>query len=75
MSVGLMQITTVLFMIVMYVVIPVTLVWLLVQFFTRKNSKDKSIDNMTIGFAKERYAKGEISKAEFEEIKQNLASL
>jgi len=73
MSVGLMQITTVLFMIVMYVVIPVTLVWLLVQFFTRKNSKDKSIDNMTIGFAKERYAKGEIARDEYKEILSRTA--
>ena len=55
------------------VVIPVLVVWSLVQFFTRKNSKDKSIDNMTIGFAKERYAKGEIARDEYKEILSRTA--
>jgi uncharacterized membrane protein len=51
--------------------IPVGLIWVVfkwIRFFTRKKGGGNPLDT-----AKERYAKGEISKAEFEEIKKNIS--
>lgn len=52
-----------------YIAIPIGIIWAMVQwvqFFKRKNGGN-ALDS-----ARERYAKGEISKAEFDEIKKNI---
>jgi uncharacterized membrane protein len=50
--------------------IPAGLVWVVfqwVRYFNRNKSGTNALD-----IARERYAKGEINKAEFEEIKKNI---
>ena len=51
--------------------IPVGLIWAVFQ-WVRYFNRNKSGTN-ALEIAKERYAKGEISKAEFEEIKKNIS--
>jgi uncharacterized membrane protein len=49
--------------------LPIGIIWVIVQwvkFFSKKNEKS------AIDIARERYARGEISKSELKEIKENL---
>jgi uncharacterized membrane protein len=49
--------------------LPIGIIWVIVQwvkFFSKKNEKS------ALDIAKERYARGEISKAELKEIRENL---
>ena len=57
-------------MILLWVGLIVLLVWVVMKIVTDRSTGSKS-DPMDI--AKERYAKGEISKEEFEQIKKDLS--
>ena len=49
--------------------LPIGIIWVIVQwvkFFSKKNGKS------ALDIARERYERGEITKAELEEIKENL---
>jgi len=51
--------------------IPILIIWALVKFFIRTEMRNKpNTDAITL--AKKRYAKGKITKAEFEEIKEAI---
>ncbi|WP_319370847.1 SHOCT domain-containing protein [uncultured Ilyobacter sp.] len=49
------------------------LIIILIFYFFNKNDKDNNIENVTpLDILKKRYARGEITKQEFEEIKKDL---
>jgi uncharacterized membrane protein len=50
--------------------VPIVLIFALVRFLVRRGGRATKSD--AVSLAKERYAKGEISKAEFEEIIEAL---
>ena len=54
-------------------IILVVLIWLLVQTFNRAGRPGPAGGKTPMDILKERYAKGEISKKEFEERKKDLA--
>jgi putative membrane protein len=61
-------------MIILWVVVVGLIVWGVVALAKRGTStSDTSQKHDPLDTAKERYAKGEISKEEFEEIKKNLS--
>jgi len=60
-----------LFMLVMMVLVVIGIVWV-VKSLTRNSSAPKSDDPLDI--FKSRYAKGEINKQQFEEIKKDIRS-
>ncbi|MHC4665145.1 MAG: SHOCT domain-containing protein [Planctomycetota bacterium] len=60
-------------MIIIWVVVIALIVWGVITLVKRGSSSyDAPRKNDPLDTAKERYAKGEISKEEFEEIKRNL---
>ena len=61
-------------MIILWVVIIALIVWGVIALVKRGSStSDTSQKHDPLDMAKERYAKGEISKEEYEEIKKNLS--
>ena len=63
-------------MIIVWVVIIALIIWGVVALVRRGSSTpDTSQKRDPLDIAKERYAKGEITKEEFEEIRKNLSKL
>lgn len=71
-SFGPLEIVLMLITLVISFIIPILIVLALVNFFMRKNQEKGSAGKSAISYAKERYAKGEITKDDFEEIRRNL---
>jgi len=60
---------------IIHVVIWIAVIWLIVwavKRFTRKQSSFQESNDAALKIARERFAKGEISKEQFDEIKQGL---
>jgi len=53
-------------------VVIIVLGYFLVKSLIEKNRTEGAVGKSALDIAKERYAKGEITKEEFEEIKRNL---
>ncbi len=53
-------------------IVIIVLAYLLIKSLTEKNKNQGVVEKSTLDIAKERYAKGEITKEELEEIKKNL---
>ena len=63
-------------MIIVWIIIIALIVWGVVALVRRGSSaSDASPKRDPLDIARERYAKGEITKEEFEEIKKNLSKL
>jgi len=59
------------FSLFIYLILPIIVIYLICNYLI--NKKMTSCEGKSaLDFAKERYAKGEITKEEFEEIKKNL---
>ncbi len=60
---------------IFWIIILVIIIWAVVQ-FTNRNQQNNSLnpnkEETPLEILKKRYAKGEISKEEYEEIKKNL---
>jgi putative membrane protein len=54
------------------IVVLIAIIWPLAQRFNRNNSAGQSPGKSALDILKERYAKGEIDKQEFEERKKDL---
>ena len=62
------------FMLLFWSVVIVLIVWGINQLrVNRSSSTDASLRHTPLDIAKERYAKGDISQEEFEQIKKNLS--
>ncbi len=48
------------------------IIWLVVRLVQRENSPSEKGKSRALDIAKERYAKGEITRVEFEQIKKDL---
>ena len=61
-------------MMILWIVIIVLIVWGIVWVVKNSSSKSDTPEKRTpLDIARERYAKGEISKEEYEELKKNLS--
>lgn len=54
------------------IVVIVAVIWLIIQRFNRNDQDFQKPSNTALDILKERYARGEIDKQEFEERKNNL---
>ena len=61
-------------MIIFWAVIILSIIWIVREVVGRNNSDKTHRDKSAIETLKERYAKGEIDKKEFEEKKKDLSS-
>jgi putative membrane protein len=59
-------------MIIVWIVIIGLIVWGVVALVKHSSRSDSGSNRTPLDIAKERYAKGEITKEEFEQIKKNL---
>lgn len=57
------------FMILFWILV---ILWIIYLIKLLSNKENKNSDDRSLSILKERYAKGEITKKEFEEIKNNL---
>jgi putative membrane protein len=60
------------FAVLMFWILPIVMAYLLIKHIISRNKTLSGEGKSALDFAKERYAKGEITKEEFEEIKKNL---
>jgi putative membrane protein len=61
------------FVLIIFWILPIIVIaYLLYKYLINRNKVSDSEGKSPLDFAKERYAKGEITKEEFEEIKKNL---
>ena len=67
MALGPMEMALILMVLLFSFIVPIVAIWVIVRVMFRKGSSRNANS-----LARARYAKGEISKAEFEEIKQAI---
>jgi putative membrane protein len=60
------------FMMLFWVAILILIVWLIVRLVQREDSSSHKGKSRALDIAKERYAKGEITREEFEQFKKDL---
>jgi len=62
-----------LFMVLFWMVIIALIIWLIARLARRENNESGTDKHKPIDIARERYAKGEISKEEFAQLKKGLS--
>jgi len=60
------------FMMLLWIALLVLIVWGIIKLVQREDSSSAKGKSNALDIAKERYAKGEITKAEFEQLKKDL---
>jgi putative membrane protein len=55
------------------IIIIIVTIWLIVKIMSRNNNRNVPIDKSPMDILKERYARGEISKQEYEEKKKAIS--